>query len=150
MDSYYALKIRGILRIICCVFAGCATVIASIFRAMMKTKALEATGLCMASRICAIVMFVTAVGAAAMAYVARSFSSKSDGSIAIMALIGFIGNFLVRPASTKAMLMVFQVNHIIKGTFLYNTTQLRIGAYMIILSGLATVSYTVRAIKSGD
>ena len=150
MDNNNALKIRGILRIVCCIFAAGAVVTAFIYRVMLRTKAEEITGLCMISRICAIVMFVLAAGAVGLAFATKSFSLKIDGSAFVIALVGFIGNFVVAPGSTKNGIVAFELKHVNWSTLTFNGTQLEVGAYMIMLSGILMISYTVKQMKSGN
>lgn len=151
MDNNNALKIRGILRIVCCIFAAGAVVTAFIYRVMMRTKADEITGLCMISRICAIAMFVIAVIAVILAVLSKTFVPKIDGSALVIALVGFIGNFVIAPGSTLEGLAKYVIKHIkslTQGTF--DGTQLDIGAYMIMLSGVLMISYTIKQMKSGS
>lgn len=151
MDNNNALKIRGIIRIIACIFAAGATVTAFIYRVLMRSRADQITGLCMIARICAIAMFVAMLGAVIIALVSKSFSPKIDGAAFVIALIGFIGNFVIAPGSTLMGLGIYVLSHIkdlYQGTF--DGTQLDIGAYMIMLSGILLISYTVKNIKSGN
>lgn len=151
MDNNNALKIRGILRILACILAAGATVTAFIYRVLMRTKADQITGLCMIARICAIAMFAAMAAAVIVALVSKSFSPKIDGAAFVVALIGFIGNFIIAPGSTLLGLGTYVITHIkdyARGTF--DGTQLDIGAYMIMLSGILLISYTVKNIKSGN
>lgn len=149
MDSNTALKIRGYIRILCCILAAGATITAFIYRVMMRTQAEKITGLCMIARIFIIVMFVAAAGAAVLALVSKTFSPKIDGSALVIALVGFIGNFVIAPGSTLKSLVIFEATHI-KNMMYFDGTQLDIGAYMIMLSGILMISYTVKQMKSGN
>ena len=143
MDSDQSLKIRAIIRIACCVFGLVATVTAFLFR----MAPVDNTGACMISRICVIIMFVLMVGSCVLAFVTKSFSPQIDGIPFIIALVGFIGNFLVAPGSTEAGLFKYAFTHA-NSTFTdVDTTQLEIGSYLVMLSGILMISYTVRAIK---
>ena len=137
MDSNNALKYRAIIRIVCCVFALGATITAFIFRVNLNT------GACMISRICAIAMFVCMVGAGVLAFVTKTFSPKFDGVGLIIALVGFIGNFLVAPGSSVLGLVTYAFTHT-------SATQLEVGSYMVMASGIFMISYTVKAMKSGN
>ena len=145
MDNNNALKVRAIIRIVACVFAAGATVTAFIFR--MKPAA--STGACMISRICAIAMFVAMVGAVILAFATKTFSPAFDGGGLVIALIGFIGNFIVAPGSTKLGLVEYVLTHM-KSMTDVDTTQLEIGSYMVMLSGLLMISFTIRSIKKGN
>ena len=150
MDNNGALKIRGAIRILCCIFAGGAVITAFLYRIMMRSKADQITGLCMIARICAIAMFVGVAVAAVIALVSKTFSPKIDGVAIIAGVIGFIGNFVIAPGSTLMGIYMYALSHVkdvYKGTF--DGTQLDIGAYMIILAGVLLISYTVKAIKDG-
>lgn len=149
MDGNQALKIRGYIRIVCCILAAGAAITAFIYRIMLRTKAEEITGLCMTSRIFAILMFVAAAGAVVLAFMSKTFSPKIDGGAFVIALVGFIGNFVIAPGSTLKSLIVFEGTHI-KNMMYFDGTQLDIGAYMIILSGVLMISYTVRLVKNGN
>ena len=150
MDNNGALKIRGAIRILCCIFAAGAVITAFIYRVLMRSRADQITGLCMIARICAIAMFVGVAVAAVIALVSKTFSPKIDGVAVIIAAIGFIGNFVIAPGSTLMGLTMYVLSHIksmSQGTF--DGTQLDIGAYMIMISGIFLISYTVKAIKDG-
>lgn len=149
MDNNNALKIRAILRIVCCIFAAGAVVTAFIYRVLLRSQAEKVTGLCMISRICAIAMFAVAVIAVVLALVSKTFVPKIDGSALVIALVGFIGNFVVAPGSTLASLVVFELAHL-KNLTQFDGTQLEIGAYMIMLSGVLMISYTAKQMKSGN
>ena len=151
MDNNNALKIRAILRIVCCIFAAGAVVTAFIYRVLMRTQADKVTGLCMISRICAIAMFAIAVIAVILALVSKTFVPKIDGSALVIALVGFIGNFVVAPGSTLIGLGIYVLSHVksvTQGTF--DGTQLEIGAYLIMISGILMISYTAKQMKSGN
>lgn len=150
MDNNNALKIRAILRIVCCIFAAGAVITAFIYRVLLKTKAEEITGLCMISRICAIAMFAIAVIAVILAVMSKTFVPKIDGSALVIALVGFIGNFVVAPGSTQAGILLFELKHVNWSTMTFNGTQLEVGAYMIMLSGILMISYTAKQMKSGN
>lgn len=137
MDSNKALKYRAIIRIVCCVFALGAAVTAFIFRLNLST------GACLISRICAIAMFVCMVGATVLAFATKTFSPKFDGVGLVIALVGFIGNFLVAPGSSLISLAVYALTHT-------SATQLEVGSYMVMAAGIFMISYTVKAIKSGN
>ena len=149
MDGNQALKIRGYIRIVCCILAAGAAITAFIYRTMLKTKAEEITGICMISRICIIAMFVAAVGAVVLALLSKTFSPKIDGSAFVISLVGFIGNFVIAPGSTLKGIVRFEAAHI-KNMIYFDGTQLNIGAYMIILSGILMISYTVNQMKNGS
>ena len=139
MDSNQSLKIRAIIRIVCCIFGLGAAVTAFIFR----MKPLESTGACMISRICAIAMFVGMVVAAVLALVTKTFTPQFDGAGLAIGLVGFIGNFLVAPGSSLLSLAVYAVTHT-------SATSLEVGSYMVMLSGILMISYTVRSVKKGS
>lgn len=150
MDNNNALKIRAILRIVCCICAAGAVITAFIYRVLLKTKAEEITGLCMISRICAIAMFAIAVIAVILAVMSKTFVPKIDGSALVIALVGFIGNFIVAPGSTVNGIIAFELKHVNWSTMTFNGTQLEVGAYMIMLSGILMISYTAKQMKSGN
>ena len=143
MDSNQSLKIRAIIRIACCVFGLVAAITAFLFR----LAPVDNTGACMISRICVIIMFIATVGACVLAFATKSFSPQIDGIPLIIALVGFIGNFLVAPGSSDKALLKYAVTHI-NSTFTdVDTTQLEIGSYMVMLAGILMISYTVRSLK---
>lgn len=143
MNSDQSLKIRAIIRIVCCIFALGATVTAFVFR----MNPVETTGACMISRVCVIVMFVLMVGACGLALATKSFSPQMDGIPLIIALVGFIGNFLVAPGSTMGGLIKYTFTHINSTMTDVDTTQLEIGSYMVMLAGILMISYTVKSIR---
>ena len=143
MNSDQSLKIRAIIRIVCCIFALVATVTAFLFR----MAPVENTGACMISRICVIVMFVLMVGACVLAFATKSFSPQIDGIPFIISLVGFIGNFIVAPGSTEAGLFKYAFTHVNSTLTDVDTTQLEIGSYMVMLAGILMISYTIRAVK---
>lgn len=150
MDSNQALKIRGFIRIGCCILGLGAAITGFLYRIMMITKIEEVTGLCMIARICAIIMFVAALGAVILAVVSKTFSPKIDGVALIIALVGFIGNFVIAPGSTLKGIVAYELTHIDFSSLTVDATQLDIGAYMIILSGILMISYTIKSMKNGN
>lgn len=147
MDPNQSLKIRGIIRILGCLFAAGAIVTAFLYRAMLSTKAEEITGICMVARICAIAMFVAMAVAVVVALVSKSFAFNIDGVAFVAALLGFIGNFIVAPGSTVDGIVQFEIDHLNYMDFTFDATQLQIGAYMIMLGGIVLISITISALK---
>ena len=145
MDVFKADKIRKAIRLAACACGLGAAATAFIFGILTLEKV---TGLCMTARVLAIIMFVCSVGVLVFDLITKAFSPVASGIGAAFGLIGFIGNFLVAPASTMLGLLKYSLAHM-KSLTEIDTTQLSIGRYMIILAGVLTISYNFKCFKSG-
>ena len=148
MNMEQANKIRKILRLLGCVCALGAVITAFIFGFIPTLE--DGLGVCMASRVFAIILFVIAIALLVFDLVTKAFSPLPSAIGAGIGLIGFIGNFVIAPASTYAGAVKYALTHIKNYASLdLDTTQLSIGRYMILLAGLLTISYTFKCFKSG-
>lgn len=147
MNMEQANKIRKIIRLLGCVCALGAVITAFIFGFIPTLE--DGLGVCMAARIFAIVLFVISIVLLVFDLVTKAFSPLASGMGAGLGLIGFIGNFVIAPASTYAGALKYALTHIKNASFDLDTTQLSIGRYMIILAGVLTISYTFKCFKSG-
>lgn len=154
MDANKTNIIRNVIRILGCVFAAVAAITAFVFRNIKSIDSVEAikriSTLCMVARIFAIAMFVTAVGALVFDLVTKAFPIKSGAIGLVVALIGFIGSFIIAVASTPLGFSAYILEHTNAVTRKIDATQLNIGAYMILASALCTISYNAKCMKSGQ
>ena len=153
MDASKANIIRKIIRIFGCIFAGVAGIMAFVFRNIKSIDSIEAVSristLCMVARIFAIAMFVSAVGVLVFDLVTKAFPLSSGAIGVVIALIGFIGNFIIAVGSTPEGMWSYILSHANIVTGKLEATQLNIGAYMILASGIFTISYNAKCMKSG-
>lgn len=103
----------------------------------------------MVSRIFAIAILVCAVGLLVFDLVTKAFHPSAALIGLGLALIGFIGNFIIAPGSTQDGMWAYILNHTNLATGKIEATQLNIGAYMILASGFFTISYYTKCMKSG-
>lgn len=153
MDITKANVIRKIIRILSCILAAVAAVLAYVFRKIERIDDLEAVSrmstMCMVARICAIATFVFAVGILLFDLATKTFPAKSSAIGAVIALVGFIGNFIIAVASTSSGFLVYIMEHANIVTGKVTMTQLNIGSYMILASGVFLISYNAKCMKSG-
>lgn len=153
MDVNKANGIRKLIRILCCVFGVVAAVLALVFRKIKTIEDLDAISrmstMCMVARICAILMFVCAVGLLIFDLVTKEFPISSSAVGAVIALVGFIGNFVIAVASNSESFLGYIAQHLSLATGEITMTQLNIGSYMILISALVLISYNAKCIKSG-
>lgn len=153
MDISKANNIRKVIRILSCVFAAVAAILAFVFRRINRIDDLEAVGrmstMCMVARICAIAMFVCAAGLLIFDLVTKQFPISSSGVGLAIALVGFIGNFIIAVASTQLGFYAYLLEHANLVTGKVTMTQLNIGSYMILASGVFLISYNAKCMKSG-
>lgn len=152
MDITKANVIRKVIRILSCVSAAVAAVLAYVFRKIERINDLEAVSrmstMCMVARICAIATFVFAVGILLFDLATKTFPAKSSAIGAVIALVGFIGNFIIAVASTSNGFLMYIMEHAnLSGKV--TMTQLNIGSYMILASGVFLISYNAKCMKSG-
>ncbi len=152
MDITKANVIRKVIRILSCVSAAVAAVLAYVFRKIERINDLEAVSrmstMCMVARICAIATFVFAVGILLFDLATKTFPAKSSAIGAVIALVGFIGNFIIAVASTSSGFLMYIMEHAnLSGKV--TMTQLNIGSYMILASGVFLISYNAKCMKSG-
>lgn len=145
MDQSKAAKIRTIIRLLGCVCGVGAAATALIFGFIPLG---DATGLCMVSRVLAIIMFVIAIAVLVFDLIAKAFSPLSSLIGAGIGLIGFIGNFIIAPASTYKGVLQYALTHMESLTEV-DTTQLSVGRYMIIFAGVVFISHVIKCFKSG-
>lgn len=154
MDANKANIIRKIIRILGCVFAVVAAITAFVFRNIKSIDSVEAvkriSTLCMVARIFAIAMFVSAVGVLVFDLVTKAFPIKGSAIGLVIALIGFIGNFIIAVASTPLGFSAYILEHANILTGKLDATQLDIGSYMILASGIFTISYNGKCMKTGQ
>lgn len=145
MDMNNANKYRMIIRIIGIICAAGAAITAFIFR----MKPVETTGACMASRIFAIALFVAAAGLLVFDLATKAFAPTAAVIGLVIALIGFIGNFVVAPGSSYMGLLEYTLTHV-NSTFTdVDTTQLEIGSYMVMAAGVFSISWNLKCMKTG-
>lgn len=150
MNMEQANKIRKIIRLLGCACALGAVITAFIFGFIPNLDDKLSVGVCMASRVFAIILFVIAIVLLVFDLVTKAFSPIPSGIGAGIGLIGFIGNFVISPASTMEGVFKYALTHIKNyTTFDLDTTQLSIGRYMILVAGLFWISYTSKCFKSG-
>lgn len=153
MDINKANVIRKVIRILSCVFAAVAALLAYVFRKIDKIDDLDAISrmstMCMVARICAIAVFVFAAGLLIFDLVTKSFPISSSGIGLVIALIGFIGNFIIAVASTSNGFMMYISEHGNLVTGKVTMTQLNIGSIMILASGILLICYNAKCLKSG-
>lgn len=106
MDMNKANKFRIIFRVVGCLFALVAAITAFIFRRMTDDP-FTMVKVCKVARFCSIALFVAAVGLVVFDVVAKAFSPKAAMIALVLALIGFIGNFIVSPASSEVSFAVY-------------------------------------------
>lgn len=148
------LIIRNVIRVIGIIAGAAAAIAAVIFRAIAasfnsqtsSSDALKKLGTlitaCNATRICAIVLFALAIAFVVYEIVTKAFPI-SIGAIGLaIALIAFIGNFIMSPASSLISLTSYALLH-------GNLTVLNVGSYMVIAGGAAYASYNGDCIKKG-
>lgn len=153
MEISKANNIRKVIRILSCIFAAVAAILAFVFRRIERIDDLAAIGrmstMCMVARICAIVMFVCAAGLLVFDLVTKSFPLSSSVVGLVIALVGFIGNFIIAVASTQGGFYAYLLTHTNLVTGKVTMTQLNIGSYMILASGIFLISYNAKCMKSG-
>lgn len=153
MDANKANILRNIVRVLGCVFAGVAAITAFVFRNIKSIDSVEAvkriSTLCMVARIFAIAMFVSAVVLLVLDLVTKAAPLSVSGIGAGISLIGFVGNFIIAPASTQIGFMAYIAEHANLVTGKFNATQLNMGAYMIVAAGVFLISYNAKCMKSG-
>lgn len=147
MNIETASKIRKIIRILGCVCALGALITAFVFGVIPTLE--DGIGVCMAARVFAIIMFVISIVLLAFDIITKAFSPVTSAIGAVIGLVGFIGNFVIAPASTYAGALKYALTHIKNSALDLDTTQLSIGRYMILLAGLLWISYTSKCFKSG-
>lgn len=144
---------RNVIRIISCIFAAVAAITAFVFRTIKTINSTDTirnmSALCMVARIAAIAMFVGSIVLLVYDVVTKSAPLTISGPGAGISLIGFIGNFIVAPASTQLGFSAYIMKHLNIVTGKFNATQLNIGAYMIVAAGVLLISYNAKCIKSG-
>lgn len=153
MEISKANVIRKVIRILSCVFAAVAAILAFVFRRIERIDDFDAIGrmstMCMVARICAIAMFVCAVGLLVFDLVTKSFPLSSSAIGLAIALVGFIGNFIIAVASSQVGFYGYLLAHANVVTGEVSMTQLNIGSYMILASGVFLISYNAKCMKSG-
>ena len=152
MDITKANVIRKVIRILSCVSAAVAAVLAYVFRKIERITDLEAVSrmstMGRVARICARATFVFAVGILLFDLATKTFPAKSSAIGAVIALVGFIGNFIIAVASTSSGFLMYIMEHAnLSGKV--TMTQLNIGSYMILASGVFLISYNAKCMKSG-
>lgn len=147
MDMNKANKFRIIFRVVGCLFALVAAITAFIFRRMTDDP-FTMVKVCKVARFCSIALFVAAVGLVVFDVVAKAFSPKAAMIALVLALIGFIGNFIVSPASSEVSFAVYLFDLMAKGA--KNATQIDIGSYMILASGVFYISFSFNCMKRGQ
>ncbi len=145
--------IRNVIRILGCVFAVVAAITAFVFRRIKQINSIDAirnmSTLCMVARIFAIAMFASAVVLLVIDLVTKAAPPSVSGIGAGISLIGFVGNFIIAPASTQIGFSAYIMKHLNIVTGKFNAAQLNIGAYMIVAAGVFLISYNAKCIKSG-
>lgn len=145
MDTSKTAIVRNIIRVLGGVCGLGAAATAFIFGFIPLG---DGTGLCMASRVLAIIMFVIAIALLAFDLITKAFSPTSSLIGAGVGLIGFIGNFIIAPASTDEGILEYAITHMESLTEI-DTTQLSVGRYMIIFAGVVFISHAIKCFKSG-
>lgn len=140
MDVFKADKIRKAIRTVTLICALGAAVTAFIFRV---TQLRNGIGVCMTSRVFAILTFVLTVGLLVFDFATKAFSPQAAGIAAIGGAVMFIGNFIVAPASTVLGLAMYAINHL-DG----DVASLSAGSYMILVGGVFVIGWTLRAMKN--
>ena len=139
---------RNVLRVIGCIAGGAAALCAVIFRILLKSSPENCMTMCVIARITSIVLFALAVVIVVYDLITKFPITSSLAGLGMSAL-GFIGQFLIAPASNLLSLMTFQLAHVKPDGLHYDSFQLEIGSYLIILAGVATISYHAKNMKSG-
>ena len=145
MDTKKAMIIRNVIRVLGCICAVGAIITAALFR----YNPVESTGACMASRIFAFAMFVIAVVLLVFDFATKTFSPTTSAIGLGIALVGFIGSFVVAPGSSLASLSVYAAEHLNSTRTDVDTTQLELGSYMVLAAGIFALSYNIRCMKTG-
>lgn len=141
--------IRNIIRVLG-IIAGFGTAIAAFaFRSLEGDNYELFTKLCVVSRVCAIVLFVLAIGFLVFDIIAKAYPISIGAIGVVIALIAFIGSFVVAPASSLESLREYSTEHANYLTGKVDVTQLEIGSYMILAGGLFYASYHMGCMKKG-
>lgn len=152
MDMKKANIIRNVIRVLGFIFAAVAAILSFVFRKIDRIDDMDAISrlstMCMISRICIILMFACAVVLLVFDLVTKQFPISSSGIGLAIALVGFIGNFIIAVASTASGFWTYIITHAnISGEV--TMTQLNIGSYMILASGAFWIAYNAKFMKSG-
>lgn len=153
MDMKKANIIRNVIRVLGFIFAAVAAILSFVFRKIdriddMATISRLST-MCMISRICIILMFACAIVLLVFDLVTKQFPISSSGIGLAIALVGFIGNFIIAVASTSSGFFMYIMEHANLVTGKVTMTQLNIGSYMILASGVFWIAYNAKFMKSG-
>ncbi|MDE6726989.1 MAG: hypothetical protein K2J80_03495, partial [Oscillospiraceae bacterium] len=116
------LVIRNVIRILGVIAGFAATIAAFIFRAVEKNFDIFTTA-CVASRICAIILFVFAIAFMVFDIVTKAYPISISAIGFVIALVAFVGSFIVAPASSMDSLLLYVIEHA-KSLNEVDTTQL--------------------------
>lgn len=143
------LIIRNVIRILG-IIVGFGTAIAAFaFRRLEGDNYELFTKLCVLSRICAVVLFVLAIAFLVFDIIAKAYPISIGAIGVVIALVAFVGSFIVAPASSVESLRAYLIEHGNILTGKVDATQLEIGSYMILAGGLFYASYHMGCMKKG-
>lgn len=153
MDRSKIAVIRNVIRVFGFVCGGVAALLALVFGRIKRIDDLDAVGrmstMCMIARICIIAMFVLAAALLVIDLVTKQFPISASGVGFVIALVGFIGNFIIAAASTKLGFATYIFENTNAVTGMITMTRLNIGTYMIMASGAFWIAYNAKFMKNG-